>query len=298
MNIGMVGLGRMGMGMGARLARAGHTVVGFDLDPGKRAEAGEKGITWAESSAMMPNMLPAPRVMIIMVPHGDPVDKAIEGILPGLAKGDIIIDGGNSCFRDSIARAQDVATRGVDFLDAGISGGVWGEQEGYCIMVGGDRAAYDRAEQVFRDLSARGGYNYVGPSGAGHFAKMVHNGIEYGMLQAYGEGFEILKMSRYDYDFEALAKLWNHGAVIRSWLLELAEKAFAQSGDLEHVRGWVEDSGEGRWTVVEAIAERVPAPVIALSLMMRFRSRQDDPFDAKFIAALRHEFGGHEVKAE
>ncbi len=179
---------------------------------------------------MMPNVLPAPRAVIIMVPHGDPVDKAIEGILPGLSKGDIIIDGGNSCFKDSIARAQDAAPKGVDYLDAGISGGVWGEEEGYCIMVGGDKAAYDRAEQVFADLSVKDGYNYVGPSGAGHFAKMVHNGIEYGMLQAYGEGFEILKMSRYDYDFEALAKLWNHGGVVRSWLLELAEKAFAQSG--------------------------------------------------------------------
>jgi len=288
----------MGMGMGSRLAKAGHTVVGFDVDPGKRADAGEHGITWTDSLAMLPNVLPAPRVVIIMVPHGAPVDDAIDGLLPGLSEGDIIVDGGNSCFRDSITRGKMCSSEGVDFLDAGVSGGIWGEEEGYCIMVGGDKEVYDRAEQVFADLATKDSYNHVGPSGAGHFSKMVHNGIEYGMLQAIGEGFEILKASQYDYDLRAIAHLWNHNSVVRSWLIELAEMAFEESPDLEGIKAWVDDSGEGRWTVIEAIAERVPAPVISLSLMMRFRSRQEEPFDAKVIAALRNKFGGHKVKHE
>jgi len=298
MNVGIVGLGRMGMGMGARLATAGHTVAGYDLDPSKRAEAGRQGIAFLDSLAMLPNVLPAPKVVIIMVPAGPAVDQAIDGVAPGLVSGDIVIDGGNSFYKDSIARAERLAAGGIAYLDAGVSGGVWGGKEGYCVMVGGDKGAFGRAEPVFRDLACVGGYSYVGESGAGHFAKMAHNGIEYAMLQAYGEGFEILKESPYAYDLHDLSRLWNHGSVVRSWLLELAELAFADSADLEHVKGWVEDSGEGRWAVIEAIQQRVPAPVIALSLMMRFRSRQDDSFSAKVIAALRNKFGGHEVKPE
>jgi len=296
MNVGIIGLGRMGMGMGARLVRAGHTVAGFDIDPAKRAGAGEHGIRWIDSLAMLPNALAAPRIAIVMVPAGAAVDQAIDGLAPGFSPGDIVIDGGNSFYKDSIARGERLKSGGIGFLDVGVSGGVWGGEKGYCLMVGGDKAAYDRAEPVLRNLAAQDGCAYVGPSGAGHFAKMVHNGIEYGMLQAYGEGFEILKESPYAYDLAALAKLWNHGSVIRSWLLELAEMAFEESPDLERVRGWVEDSGEGRWTMIEAIQERVPAPVIALALMMRFRSRQEDSFSAKVIAALRGRFGGHEVK--
>jgi 6-phosphogluconate dehydrogenase len=245
---------------------------------------------------MLPNALAAPRIAIVMVPAGAAVDQAIDGLAPGFSPGDIVIDGGNSFYKDSIARGERLKSGGIGFLDVGVSGGVWGGEKGYCLMVGGDKAAYDRAEPVLRNLAAQDGCAYVGPSGAGHFAKMVHNGIEYGMLQAYGEGFEILKESPYAYDLAALAKLWNHGSVIRSWLLELAEMAFEESPDLERVRGWVEDSGEGRWTMIEAIQERVPAPVIALALMMRFRSRQEDSFSAKVIAALRGRFGGHEVK--
>lgn len=298
MNVAIIGLGRMGMGMGARLAKAGHTVAGFDLNPAKRAEAATHGIAFTDSLAVIPNALPEPRVVIIMVPAGPAVDSAIDGISHGLSHSDVIIDGGNSFYKDSIARGARLKSIDIAFLDMGVSGGVWGENEGYCLMVGGPRDAYDRVEPALLDLAQQDGCAYVGPSGAGHFSKMVHNGIEYGMLQAYAEGFEILKASNYDYDFAALSKLWNHGSVVRSWLLELAQLAFEESGDLEHVRGWVEDSGEGRWTVMEAIEERVPAPVIALSLMMRFRSRQEDPFSGKVIAALRNKFGGHEVKSE
>jgi 6-phosphogluconate dehydrogenase len=298
MDVAIVGLGRMGMGMGARLAKAGHKVAGYDVNPGKRSEAAGQGIAWLDSLAMLPNVLAGPRVVIISVPAGPPVDSAIDGIVPVLSAGDIVIDGGNSFYKDSVARAKQLSDAGLSFLDAGVSGGIWGNAEGYCIMVGGAREAFDRAEPVFRDLAQEGGYSYVGESGAGHFSKMVHNGIEYAMLQAYGEGFEILKESPYPYDLHELSRLWNRGSVVRSWLLELAELAFADSADLEHVKGWVEDSGEGRWTVIQAIEERVPAPVIALSLMMRFRSRQEDSFSAKVIAALRNKFGGHEVKPE
>lgn len=296
MNVGILGLGRMGMGMGVRLARRGHTVAGFDLVPTKRTEAAEAGIIAIEKPPDIGNALAAPRVIIISVPAGGPVDDAISDVLPGLASGDILVDAGNSFFKDSIRRASELGKSGIEFLDAGISGGVWGLENGYCLMVGGKREAYDKAEPVFADLAQEGGYRYVGPSGAGHFAKMVHNGIEYGLLQAYGEGFEILKASQYDYDLHEIASLWNRGSVVRSWLLELAELAFAESPDLADISGWVEDSGEGRWTVIESLEERVPAPVIALSLMMRFRSRQDDSFSAKVIAALRKEFGGHAVK--
>lgn len=298
MDIGIVGLGRMGMGMGARLSRAGHKVAGYDKDPAKRSDASQVGIQWIDSLAMLPNVLAQPRIIIVMVPAGAPVDDALSNIKPVLSEGDIIIDGGNSFYKDSVARGKDLEDAGLRFLDAGISGGVWGDEEGYCLMVGGQKAAFNYAEPVFRDLSAKGGYSYVGASGAGHYSKMVHNGIEYAMLQAYGEGFEILKHSPYDYDLLELSRLWNQGSVIRSWLLELAEMAFEDSPDLSHIKGWVADSGEGRWTVLESIEQRVPAPVIALSLMMRFRSRQDESFSAKVIAALRNKFGGHEVKHE
>lgn len=295
MNIAIIGLGRMGMGMADRLVRHGHTVAGYDLDPAKRSEAIEHSIQWLDSLAMVPNVLPAPRIVIIMVPAGPAVDKIIDGLAPGFSSDDVIIDGGNSFYKDSIARAERLD---IAYLDMGVSGGIWGNKEGYCLMVGGSKEAYDKVEPALRDLAQKDGCAYVGESGAGDYSKMVHNGIEYGMLEAYAEGFEILKASPYNYDFAALAKLWNHGSVVRSWLLELAQLAFEESGDLEHVRGWIEDSGEGRWTVIESIEERVPAPVIALSLMMRFRSRQEDPFSAKVIAALRKKFGGHEVKPE
>ncbi len=298
MDVGIVGLGRMGMGMGARLARAGHKVAGYDTNPEKRSDAMGQGIHWVDSLSMLPNVLAQPRVTIVMVPAGAAVDAALDGLAPVLSEGDIVIDGGNSYYKDSIARGKRLAEAGLNFLDTGISGGIWGDAEGYCLMTGGQKNAFDIAEPVFRDLAAEGGYSYVGKSGAGHYSKMVHNGIEYAMLQAYGEGFEILKNSQFDYDLHELSRLWNYGSVIRSWLLELAEMAFKESPDLAEIKDWVNDSGEGRWTVLESIDQSTPAPVIALSLMMRFRSRQDESFSAKVIAALRNKFGGHEVKHE
>ncbi len=296
MNVGMVGLGRMGMGMGSRLASRGHGVTGFDASDEKKEEAARRGIAWADSPKSLCDALPTPRVEIIMVPAGSLVDEVIGGLIPHLASKDLVIDGGNSFYKDSIRRGNDLASHGICFLDAGVSGGVWGEDEGYCLMVGGDLQAYEIAEPLFRDLSEEGGYAHVGELGAGHFSKMAHNGIEYAMLEAYGEGLEILKSSRFNYDLPALCDLWNHGGVVRSWLLELARIALDDDKDLASIRGYVPDSGEGRWTVMESIDESVPCPAIALSLMMRFRSQQDDSFSAKVIAALRNQFGGHPVK--
>jgi 6-phosphogluconate dehydrogenase len=242
--------------------------------------------------------LAAPRAVWIMVPAGKPVDDTIDALLGTLARGDTIIDGGNSNFHDTMRRAERCREQGVAMVDAGTSGGIWGLENGYCLMVGGDADAVKRCEPVFRTLAPEDGYRYVGPSGSGHYVKMVHNGIEYGMLQAYAEGYEILHASRDfpDLDLHAIAGVWNHGSVVRSWLNELAERAFAKEPDLASLRGYVEDSGEGRWTVQEAIDLNVPAPVITLSLLARFRSRQADSFGAKVIAALRNEFGGHAVK--
>lgn len=296
MDVGIVGLGRMGLGMGTRLVRHGYNVAGHDTSPGKRVQAEANGIRWAGVLRDLGSMLAGPRVIILMIPAGPSVDSVIDELAPVLDAGDVVIDGGNSFYKDSIRRSGQLHERGLQFLDVGVSGGIWGLENGYCLMAGGESEAYIKAESVLVDLAQDGGLAHVGESGAGHFAKMVHNGIEYAMLQAYGEGFEILKASKFDYDLAQLADLWNHGSVVQSWLLELAKLAFDDSPDLEHVRGWVEDSGEGRWTVMESIEERVPAPVIALSLMMRFRSRQDDSFSAKVIAALRHQFGGHSVK--
>jgi 6-phosphogluconate dehydrogenase len=231
------------------------------------------------------------------VPSGAPVDQTIEQLLPGLARGDIVIDGGNSNFHDTMRRGAALQARGIELVDAGTSGGIWGLELGYCLMVGGSKAAVGRAEPVFRSLAQEGGFAHVGPTGAGHYVKMVHNGIEYGLLQAYAEGYEILHQAKdFDLDLHQIAGLWNHGSVVRSWLNELAERAFADSTDLADIRGYVEDSGEGRWTVQEAIDLSVPAPVITLSLLMRFSSRQDESFSAKVIAALRNQFGGHAVK--
>lgn len=295
MEVAIIGLGRMGMGMGARLAKRGHKVWGYDVSPEKLVEAEKAGIKQTSLLDIRAE-LSSPRIVIVMVPSGEVTEAAINEVLPSLSSGDILIDGGNSFYKDSIRRASQLKEAGINFLDMGVSGGIWGLEKGFCLMVGGDKAAFDKAKPLLKDLAPEDGYAYVGESGAGHFAKMVHNGIEYGMLQAYGEGFEILNASQFDYDLHTLASLWNHGSVVRSWLLELAEMAFAESPELADITGWVEDSGEGRWTVIESIEERVPAPVIALSLMMRFRSRQDDSFSAKVIAALRQKFGGHSVK--
>ncbi len=298
MDVGFVGLGRMGLNMTLRLLRGGHRVVAFDRGAEAVAKAKEGGAAGAADLAALVAALPAPRALWMMIPAGAPVDDTIAALRPMLGRGDVLVDGGNSNFKDSRRRAADLARDGIHYVDAGTSGGIWGLANGYCMMLGGEAAAVERLRPALDTLAPPEGWQHVGPSGAGHYAKMIHNGIEYGMMQAYAEGFEILHASDYPFDLEKLAHLWNQGSVVRSWLLELAERAFASDPRLEKIRGWVEDSGEGRWTVQEAIDRNVPAEVLTLSLLTRFRSRQDDSFRDRVLAALRNEFGGHAVKAK
>jgi 6-phosphogluconate dehydrogenase len=298
MRVAMIGLGKMGGNMTARLLKKGHEVVAFDRSAEAVKHAASLGAKSASDLKAVVAALQSPRVVWIMVPAGAPVDETIETLVPMLAKGDVIIDGGNSRYTDSLRRAKSLESRGIDFVDAGTSGGVWGLENGYCLMVGGSDRAISICEPLFTALSEPGGYAHVGPPGAGHYVKMVHNGIEYGLLQAYAEGYEILHASKnFKLDLAQIAALWNHGSVVRSWLNELAEIAFKKDNDLTTLKGWIADSGEGRWTVQEATDLDVPAPVIALSLIMRLRSRQEDSFGGKVIAALRNEFGGHAVKS-
>jgi 6-phosphogluconate dehydrogenase len=289
MRIGFVGLGRMGGNMAERLRRGGHEVIGYDRNP---------AISDVGSLSELVAKLVAPRAVWVMVPAGDPTEHTIRELAGLLEAGDLVVDGGNSNFRDSMRRAAELEKRGLLFVDAGTSGGIWGLEIGYCLMVGGSKEALERIEPALKTLAPENGYAHVGPVGAGHFTKMVHNGIEYAMLQAYAEGFEILHSSQFELNLQQLASLWNHGSVVRSWLLELAESAFAKDPSLSKIRGYVEDSGEGRWTVVEAINEDVPATAIAASLFARFASRQPDSFGMKVIAALRNEFGGHPVRTQ
>ena len=299
MRIGFVGLGRMGANMVRRLLRDGHEVVAYNRTPEKTKEIAGEGATAAFSIAELVDSLEKPRAVWIMVPAGDATEAQIEELLEHLEAGDTIIDGGNTNFHDDQRRQRDLAAKGINYVDAGTSGGIWGLQVGYCLMVGGEKEAVEPLEPIFTTLAPEGGYLHVGGPGAGHYVKMVHNGIEYGLMQAYAEGFEIMHASSYDLDLAGISELWMQGSVVRSWLLELAGRAFKANGaDLEHIKGYVEDSGEGRWTVQEAIDHDVPAPVITLSLLTRFRSRQDDSFGAKVLAALRNEFGGHAVKTE
>ena len=298
MELGMIGLGRMGANMAERLVRGGHRVISYDRSAEAIQRVVDKGGIGARSLADFVKQLASPRAIWLMVPSGDPVDQTIEQLLPSLTNGDILIDGGNSNYKDSIRRADKLKAQGMHFVDAGTSGGIWGLENGYCMMIGGDKNIVERLAPIFTTLAPEGGYLHVGPSGAGHFVKMIHNGIEYGMLQAYGEGFELLKASQFDLDLAKISRLWNQGSVVRSWLLELAESAFTKDPRLSSIKGYVEDSGEGRWTVEEAIDKNVPAPVLMLSLFARFASRQDDSFSAKFVAALRNEFGGHAVKKD
>ena len=298
MELGMIGLGRMGANMTERLLLGGHRVIAYDRSAEAIQRVVDKGAVGARSLADFVKQLSLPRAVWLMVPSGDPVDQTIDQLLPSLARDDIIIDGGNSNYKDTIRRAERVKQRGLHFVDAGTSGGIWGLKVGYCMMVGGEKEIVGRFEPIFKTLAPKDGFLHVGPSGAGHFVKMIHNGIEYGMLQAYGEGFELLKASQFELDLGKIAHLWNQGSVVRSWLLELCESAFAKDPQLASIKGYVEDSGEGRWTVQEAIERNVPAPVLTLSLFARFASRQRDSFAAKVIAALRNEFGGHAVKKE
>ena len=299
MKLAMIGLGKMGGNMTERLLRGGHSVVAFDRGPDVVQKYAKLGATGAASLAEVIRSLEAPRVIWIMVPAGDPVDQTITELRPSLSDGDILIDGGNSNFHDTIRRARALADAGIQLIDCGTSGGIWGLENGYCLMIGGEKRAVLRCEPIFKTLAPPHGCAHVGPSGAGHYVKMVHNGIEYGLLQAYAEGYEILHGSKTfpELDLRQIADLWQHGSVVRSWLNELGVRAFARDSSLEKIRGWVADSGEGRWTVQEAIDIDVPAPVITLSLLMRFRSRQEDSFSAKVIAALRNEFGGHAVQS-
>jgi 6-phosphogluconate dehydrogenase len=298
MQLAMIGLGRMGAGMTQRLLQGGHQVAVYDRSADAINALAGKGATSASSLADLGQKLKTPRMFWLMIPAGSPVDDTIEGLKSSLASGDVIIDGGNSYYKDSMRRAESLRKQQVEFLDAGVSGGIWGLKDGFCLMVGGSDAAYKQAEPIFKTLALPGGYAYVGPSGAGHYSKMVHNGIEYSLLQGYAEGFEILKASEFGFNLTQLATLWNHGSVIRSWILELAQMAFERDPGLSNIRGYVEDTGEGRWTVDEAMDHAVPAPALALSLFMRYRSRQEDSFSAKVIAALRNEFGGHPIMAE
>lgn len=296
MQLAMIGLGRMGAGMTQRLLQGGHQVAVFDRSPDAIQAIASKGATPTTSLEDLGQKLKGPRVFWMMIPQGAPIDDTIQRLQGVASPGDVIIDGGNSHYKDSIRRADDLRTKQIEFLDVGTSGGVWGLNVGFCLMIGGNESVFRQVEPIFKTLAPTDGYAYVGPSGAGHYSKMVHNGIEYSLMQGYAEGFEILKASPFDYDLVQLARLWNHGSVIRSWLLELTQVAFEKDPQLSHIRGWVEDSGEGRWTLDEAIDHAVPAPALALSLFMRFRSRQDDSFSAKILAALRNEFGGHPVE--
>jgi len=287
MKIGMIGLGRMGGNMAERLRRHGHEVIGFDHDP---------AVSQVASLAELAAQLPAPRVAWVMVPAGEPTEKTVATLGSLLAPGDLIIEGGNSFYRDSIRRAGELAARRIGFIDAGTSGGIWGLAEGYCIMVGGDPAHVAIAQPIFDALVQPGGFVHVGPVGAGHFTKMVHNGVEYGMMQAFGEGYELMRASELGIDVERAIECWRHGSVVRSWLLDLLAKALVEDPQLAGIKGWAEDSGEGRWTVQEAVRLAVPAPVLSAALYARFASRQDDAPAMKVIAALRNQFGGHAVK--
>ncbi len=295
MRLAMIGLGKMGYNMTLRLLGGGHEVVATDHNAEVARELGGKGAVFAASTADALSKLQGPRIAWIMVP-AQVTDAVIEEVAAQFAKGDVIIDGGNSNWKDSRLRAERVAKKGIHFCDAGTSGGVWGLKNGYCLMVGGAPEAVGLCEPNFKTPAPVNGNAHDGPAGAGHNVKMVHNGIEYGLMQSYAEGFEIMKTAPFTLDLHKIASIWGHGSVVRSWLLELLEAALAQDSDLKAIKGWVEDSGEGRWTVQASIDQNVPAPAITLSLQARFRSRQDESYGAKILAALRNQFGGHAVK--
>lgn len=299
MKIAMVGLGRMGMNMAKRLLKKGHQVVAYNRSPDKTNQLVNEGATGADSLEDLAARLPLPRTVWLMLPAGQVVDAHIDQLKSILSSNDIVVEGGNSYYKDAIRRADALMKNGIRYLDVGVSGGIWGLQIGYCMMIGGDPKTSAELEPIFKALAPEEGYLYCGPTGAGHFTKMVHNGIEYGMMQAYGEGFEIMEASPYanSFNYAEIAHLWNQGSVVRSWLLELAEDAFRKNARLDDIHGYIEDSGEGRWTIMQALETGVPAEVITLSLLRRFRSRQNDPFTERVLAALRREFGGHAVKS-
>jgi 6-phosphogluconate dehydrogenase len=300
MELAMVGLGRMGVNMATRLMHGKHRVVAFDLNEEAIQRAEAEGAAGARTIDELRNKLSPPRTVWVMVPSGEPTEKTIVGLAGVLERGDVIIDGGNSNYKDSVRRATTLKDKGLHFVDVGTSGGIWGLSEGYSMMVGGDKTIVQSLRPIFETLAPKPdkGWGHVGPNGAGHFVKMVHNGIEYGLMQAYAEGFDIMKMRKdFDLDLHQIAEIWRCGSVVRSWLLDLTAEALAEDQDLSLIEGWVADSGEGRWTVADAIDLDVPAPVITLSLLMRFVSRQKESYAAKLLAAMRNKFGGHDLRS-
>ena len=296
--IGFAGLGRMGANMVERLLRGGHRVVAYNRSPDKTRAIVEKGAQGAYRLEELVSKLKSPRVVWLMVPSGDATENLVAEISGLLSEGDLVVDGGNSRYSDSMRRGAQLAQKGIHFMDAGTSGGIWGLEKGYCMMVGGSEDDFRRLEPALKTLAPNpDGYLHAGPVGAGHFTKMIHNGIEYALMQGYAEGFELLKAAPFPLDLGKISHLWNQSSVVRSWLLELAERAFQKNPGLAGIKGFVEDSGEGRWTVEQAIDTSVPAPTIALALFERFRSRQSDSFAGKVLAALRNEFGGHAVQS-
>ena len=296
MDIGFVGLGKMGLNMVTRLQRAGHQVTAYDRSADALANATAAGCTGAASLADLVQRLKAPRAVWIMVPSGPPTEETVQAVTALLAPGDVIIDGGNTRFHDDVRRSKELATKKLHYIDAGTSGGIWGLKNGYCLMVGGNKEAVDRLAPVFEALAPPNGWAHVGAAGAGHYVKMVHNGIEYSLMQGYAEGFELMSKSEYRLDLSRIADLWLQGSVVRSWLLELAASALKEDPRLEQLKGYVQDSGEGRWMVADAIDKDVPVPTLTAALFTRFRSRQTESFAEKMLAALRNAFGGHAVK--
>jgi len=298
MQLGFIGLGRMGGNMVKRLLQGGHQIVAYNRSPGPTREVEALGATAAYSLEELVKKLPAPRSVWVMVPSGKATAENISTLANLLSAGDTVIEGGNSHYKDDAANAAMLKQKGIHYLDAGTSGGIWGLKIGYCMMVGGDREVFTKHEPIFKTLAPENGYGYMGGHGAGHYVKMIHNGIEYGMMQAYAEGFELMQKSDFKLDLPFIANMWMQGSVVRSWLLELAASALSKDPQLAKIQGYVEDSGEGRWTILDAIEKDVPAPVITQSLYTRFRSRQSESFGEKVLAALRNEFGGHAVKAK
>ena len=295
MQIAVIGLGKMGFNLALNIFNHNHEVMAYDIDASAREAISRKGITAFSSLDALVSTLKSPKLIWMMIPAGRPVDDTINSLVPLLTKGDILIDGGNSFYKDSMHRAAALEEKGIDYLDCGTSGGMDGALNGVCAMIGGKRNTFEHCEPLFNDIAVDGGYVFCGPPGAGHFVKMIHNGIEYGMMQSIAEGFEVMEKSEFNLDLKSVAGVWNHGSVVRSWLMELTEKALAKDPKLESIKGRMHSSGEGKWTLDTALEKQIATPVIALSLMMRYRSLQEDTFSGKIIAALRNEFGGHAV---
>jgi 6-phosphogluconate dehydrogenase len=295
MKLGLVGLGKMGFPLAEHLHEDGYEVVAYDVNKELTDKAESLGITAADTLEDMVSHLSAPRTIWVMVPAGQIVDDVLASLYSVLEEGDIIIEGGNSFYKDSLRRAAEAKQRGIHYVDVGTSGGTEGARYGACLMIGGEKEVFEKLEPLFKDLALEGGYSYAGKAGSGHFLKMVHNGIEYGMMQAIAEGFEVLDKSDFDFDYKEVARVWSHGSVIRGWLMELTERAFAEDPRLEGIKGVMQSSGEGKWTVETALELQASAPVIAMSLFMRYRSLEEDTFHGKVVAALRNQFGGHAV---